>query len=158
MGKSPSTNDITRRYTMSRIKNKNTSIELSLRKALWRDGIRYRKNYKGLPGVPDIAIVKYQIAIFCDGEFWHGKDWETKKTKLKNNRDYWIKKIERNMDRDRQNEWLLSCLGWKVLRFWGSEIKKDLTGCINEINYAIVSWKIENNDCYNYDTIFGLLE
>ena len=99
------TNDIKRRLTMSRIKSKNTSIEVTLRKALWRAGIRYRKNYQKLPGSPDIAITKYQIAIFCDGEFWHGKDWSKKKLNIKSNREYWVKKIERNRSRDRQNEW-----------------------------------------------------
>ena len=153
MGKSPPTDDIKRQRIMSRIKNKNTSIEVSLCKALWHSGIRYRKNYLKLPGAPDIAITKYQIAIFCDGEFWHGKDWENKKPKIKSNRDYWIKKIERNMNRDRQNEWLLICMGWIVLRFWGSEIHKDLSGCINEINCAIIQRKIENL-CYSCDFYF----
>jgi DNA mismatch endonuclease (patch repair protein) len=152
MGKSPPTDDIKRRRTMRRIKSKNTSIEVSLRKALWHSGIRYRKNYAKLPGTPDIAILKYQIAIFCDGEFWHGKDWELKKPKLKSNRDYWINKIERNMGRDRQNEWVLHSMGWKVIRFWGLEIKKDLKGCIKEIKYAIIQRKIENSDiCFDYN-------
>ena len=151
MGKPPTTDDIKRRHTMSRIKSKNTSIEISLRRALWRSGIRYRKNYAKLPGAPDIAITKFQIAIFCDGELWHGKDWEEKKLKIKSNRDYWIKKIERNMSRDRQNEWALNCMGWVVLRFWGLEIKKDLPGCINEIKCAIIRRKIENSAyCYDY--------
>ena len=144
MGKSPPTDDIKRRRTMSRIKNKNTSIEVSLRKALWQSGIRYRKNCSDLPGAPDIVITKYQIAIFCDGEFWHGKDWEVKKPRIKSNRNYWVEKIERNMSRDRHNEWVLNGMGWIVLRFWGTEIQKDLPGCIKEINCAIIQRKIEN--------------
>jgi DNA mismatch endonuclease (patch repair protein) len=146
MGKSPPTDDIKRRHTMSRIKSKNTSIELTLRKALWRSGVRYRKNYAKLPGVPDIAITKYQIAVFCDGDFWHGKDWEKKKTKIKSNRDYWIEKIERNMSRDRQNEWAVYCMGWMVIRFWGSEIQKQLSSCVNEIMCAIIQRKVESID------------
>ena len=138
------TNDIKRRLTMSRIKSKNTSIEVILRKALWRAGIRYRKNYQRLPGSPDIAITKHQIAIFCDGEFWHGKDWSKKKQSIKSNCEYWINKIERNRSRDRSNEWELNCLGWVVLRFWGQEIKKDLTGCMKEIKCAILQREIEN--------------
>ena len=144
MGKYIPTDDIKRRLIMSRIKSKNTSIEVALRKALWRAGIRYRKNYHKLPGSPDIAITKYQIAIFCDGEFWHGKDWCIKKQSIKSNRDYWIQKIERNRNRDRKNEWELNCLGWIVLRFWGMDIKKDMAGCVKEIKCAIVHREIEN--------------
>ena len=141
--------DIKRSLNMSRIKSKNTSIEVALRKALWRAGIRYRKNYQKLPGSPDIAITKHQIAIFCDGEFWHGKDWDTKKPRIKSNREFWIEKIERNRRRDRQNEWELNCLGWVVLRFWGMEIKKDLIGCVKEIKCAILQREAEN-DRYPY--------
>ena len=142
------TYDLIRSRTMSRIKSKNTSIELTLRRALWHSGIRYRKNYTKLPGSPDIAIVKYQIAIFCDGELWHGKDWEEKKHRLKHNREYWVNKIERNMNRDRVNEWTLNCMGWTVLRFWGTEINKDLCNCVNEIKYAIIKRKIESYNDY----------
>ena len=138
------TDDTKRRFVMSRIKSKNTSIEVTLRKALWRAGIRYRKNYQKLPGSPDIAITKYQIAIFCDGEFWHGKDWSKKKFSIKSNRDYWVNKIERNRSRDRKNEWELNCMGWIVLRFWGMEIKKDLAGCLKEVKCAILSREIAN--------------
>ena len=91
-----------RHKNMSRIRSKDTSIELILRKALWHHGIRYRKNYKKLPGTPDIAITKYRIAIFCDSEFFHGKDWEKLQLRLANgsNSSYWLKKISRNMERD----------------------------------------------------------
>ncbi|MDR2518248.1 MAG: very short patch repair endonuclease, partial [Spirochaetaceae bacterium] len=106
-------------------------------------GIRYRKNVKTLPGKPDIAITKYKIAVFCDGELWHGKDWETKKEKIETNRDYWIKKIERNMARDIENEKKLENMGWTVIRFWGKEIKKYLMECVNEIKVTI--YEIENN-------------
>ena len=80
---------------MSKIHSKDTSIELCLRKALWHKGYRYRKNYKALPGSPDIVLTKYKIAIFCDSEFFHGKDWEYLKLRLEkgNNPDYWIKKL-----------------------------------------------------------------
>ena len=128
-----------RSRTMSRIKSKNTSIEVTLRRALWREGIRYRKNYKKLPGTPDIAITKHQIAVFCDGEFWHGKDWAKCKPRLITNREFWVGKIERNMSRDRQNEWELGRLGWTVIRFWGMEIKKDLRGCVKDVKLAILT-------------------
>ena len=89
-------------WNMKYIHSKNTKIEVILRKALWNAGFRYRKNYDKLPGKPDIALTKYKIAIFCDGEFFHGKDWEVLKPKLEkgNNPDFWIKKITRNQQRD----------------------------------------------------------
>ena len=89
---------------MSRIRGKDTSIEIILRKALWEKGYHYRKNYKCVPGSPDIALTKYKITIFCDGEYFHGKDWDLLKEKLQKgkNSDYWISKIQRNMERDRE--------------------------------------------------------
>lgn len=104
---------------MSHIRGKDTSIEIALRKALWHEGIRYRKNYRALPGTPDIAITKYQIAIFCDSEFFHGKDWEVLKPRLEkgNNPDYWVKKIERNRQRDIEKDKELLALGWTVIHF-----------------------------------------
>jgi DNA mismatch endonuclease (patch repair protein) len=123
---------------MSRIKSNNTSIELLLRKALWREGIRYRKNVRTLPGSPDIVIGKYKIAIFCDGELWHGKDWETKrKENIRTRRDYWIPKIERNIERDNRIDRELEGMGWVVLRFWGAGIKKNVAGCVKEIKDVI---------------------
>lgn len=126
---------------MSHIRNKNTSIEIQLRKVLWHEGIRYRIHLKTLPGKPDIAITKYKIAIFCDGEFWHGKNWDCKKESIKTNRDYWIPKIERNITRDNANEKKLANMGWTVLRFWGKEIEKNLTECVNEIKETIFEIK-----------------
>ena len=105
-----------RRKNMQAIKSKDTSIEIALRKALWNQGIRYRKNYKALPGKPDIAITKYKIAVFCDSDYWHGYDWENRSQRIKSNRDYWIPKIERNMQRDREVTELLEKQGWVVLR------------------------------------------
>ncbi|MDR0616333.1 MAG: very short patch repair endonuclease [Synergistaceae bacterium] len=127
-----------RRYNMSRVKGKDTKIELAFRKALWSDGIRYRKNYALLPGKPDIAIPKHRIAIFCDGEFWHGKDWDVKKFRIKSNKEYWFRKIERNMRRDCENERSLARMGWHVMRFWGRDIQKNLTMCVDEVKEAII--------------------
>ena len=87
-------------FTMSRIRGKDTSIELKLRRALWSAGHRYRLHVRGLPGTPDITFMKARLAVFCDSSFWHGRNWEAKKVRLANNRDYWIAKIERNMSRD----------------------------------------------------------
>lgn len=137
MGKPPTTDDPKRSRTMSRIKSRNTSIEILLRKALWREGIRYRVNYIQIPGTPDIAITKHKIAVFCDGEFWHGMDWKTKKPKIKSNREYWINKIERNMERDREIDRQLNFLDWTVLRFWGLDIKKNITNCLECVKEAI---------------------
>jgi len=135
-----------RSYTMSRIRGKATTIEVLLQKALWHRGIRYRKNYRKIPGAPDIAITKHKIAIFCDGEFWHGKDWEQKKARLKNNREYWIRKIERNIERDNRFTSELKDQGWHVLRFWENEIKADINNCVDIVISLINS--IENRTLY----------
>jgi DNA mismatch endonuclease (patch repair protein) len=118
---------------MSKIKSKDTNPEIKLRKFLWGLGIRYRKNVKKLPGSPDIVISKYKLVIFIDGEFWHGFNWATKKQKLKSNRDFWIPKIERNMQRDKENNLRLQNNGWKVMRFWEHQIKKEFNVCVNTI-------------------------
>ena len=118
---------------MKKIRSKNTGPELILRKKLWELGIRYRLYYKGLPGKPDIFISKYKIAIFIDGEFWHGFNWDEKKSKILSNRDYWIRKIEGNIIRDQQINIQLAELGYHVLRFWEHEIRKELDTCVDRI-------------------------
>lgn len=134
-----------RHKAMSHIRSKDTSIEMTLRKALWHRGFRYRKNYKSLPGTPDIAITKYRIAIFCDSEFFHGKDWEELKLKLSNgsNSSYWIKKITRNRERDDEVDKALRYREWTVLRFWGQDISKHLEDCIRIIEEAIFDKRIQ---------------
>lgn len=122
---------------MRKIKSNNTSPEIKLRKALWAQGIRYRIKNESIPGKPDIAIKKYKLAIFVDGEFWHGYNWSEKKTRIKSNRDYWIKKIEGNIQRDKRVNMVLKENGWTVLRYWQNEIKKDLDRCIYEIKKVI---------------------
>lgn len=131
---------------MSCIRGKDTSIELALRKALWAKGYRFRKNFKKLPGSPDIVLTKYKLAVFCDSEFFHGKDWITQKEKLRKgkNSDYWIRKIERNMERDQEKDKTLQYEGWTVIRFWGNDILKDTDGCIRVIEDAILSLKVSN--------------
>ncbi|MBE6007757.1 MAG: very short patch repair endonuclease [Lachnospiraceae bacterium] len=121
------------RKRMSNVKLKGGKAETALAKELWRRGIRYRKNYKKLPGSPDIAITKHKIAVFVDGEFWHGYDWENKKEKLKANREYWIEKIEENIARDKRDSLKLEELGWVVIRFWEREVKKDIETCVKKI-------------------------
>ena len=128
-----------RSANMRWIKNKDSAIEVKLRKALWAKGYRYRKNYSKLPGKPDIVLTKYHIAIFCDSEFFHGKDWTQLEQQLKrsNNSDFWIKKISRNIERDTEVNKKLQALGWTVLRFWGKEIKSNTDECIKTIEEAI---------------------
>ena len=131
---------------MRKIHSKDTSIELLLRKALWHKGYRYRKNYKALPGSPDIVLTKNKIAIFCDSEFFHGKDWEILKLRLENvkNPDFWIKKIERNRNRDYENDKKLLFLGYTVLHFWGQDISKHTDECLQTIEETI--WDTKFSD------------
>lgn len=130
--------DMEKHYRMSRVHTKNTCIELQLRKALWHKGIRYRVNYAVLPGKPDIVITKSRIAIFCDGEFWHGKDWATSKKKLHTNREFWISKIEKTKQRDAAIDKELQSLGWQVIRFWGKDIEKRIDECVECVQDAIL--------------------
>ena len=130
-----------RRKNMQAIKSKDTSIEITLRLALWHRGIRYRKNFKKLPGKPDIVITKHKIAVFCDSDYWHGFDWENRHQRIKSNREYWIPKIERNMQRDKEVTAQLEEAGWTVLRFWEWQIKKHLDDCVDSIINTIESSK-----------------
>ena len=134
-----------RSKNMKHIKASNTKIEQLLRKALWNHGYRYRKNYGNLPGRPDIVITKYKIAIFCDGEFFHGKDWEDLQEKLKSsdNGGFWIKKISRNIEHDNEVNKALSCLGYTVIRFWGKDIKKNIDTCLKTVDEAVFAIKME---------------
>ena len=118
---------------MSKVKLKRGVAETMMAKALWHRGVRYRLNYRDLTGSPDIAITKYKIAVFIDGEFWHGHDWEIRKPKLKRNREYWIEKIEENMARDIRNDEILKAAGWSVIHFWEKYVLKNLSACIDII-------------------------
>ena len=118
---------------MANVSLKGGKAESVLAKALWNQGIRYRKNYRKLPGSPDIAITKYKVAVFVDGEFWHGENWEERKKKLKSNREYWIEKIEENIARDKRNDKKLIDQGWTTVHFWEKEVKKNLDECVKEV-------------------------
>ena len=126
-----------RHKNMQAIKNKDSEIELILRKELWKRGLRYRKNVKNVFGHPDIAFIGKKVAVFCDSEFWHGYDWEHRKADIKSRRDFWIPKIERNIQRDIEVTEVLKSDGWIVLRFWGKEIKKDVCKCADIIETAV---------------------
>lgn len=124
-------------YNMKRIKNKDSEIELLLRKELWRRGLRYRKNVKGIIGKPDIAFIGKKVAVFCDSEFWHGYDWENRRHDFKSHQDFWLPKIERNMQRDVEVTQALQADGWTVIRFWGMDIKTDFMHCADLIETAV---------------------
>jgi DNA mismatch endonuclease (patch repair protein) len=115
--------------TMSRIRATDTKAEILLRRAVWRLGLRFRKNYAKLPGKPDLVFTRQKLAVFCDGDFWHGRDWLLRRKKLQYNRDYWVAKIERNMRRDKETDGKLERSGWAVLRLWEGDILSDPETC-----------------------------
>lgn len=135
-----------RHKNMKNIKSKDTEIELILRKALREKGYGYRKNFKELPGCPDIVLTKYRIAIFCDSEFFHGKDWEVLKPQLERgkNSEFWINKIGKNIERDNRVNQELLYLNWTVIRFWGKEIKKHPETCVQVIEEVIFENKLQD--------------
>lgn len=128
-----------RHKNMKNIRGKDTTIEVILRKALWEKGYRYRKNCRSLPGTPDIVLTKYKIAIFCDSEFFHGKDWEVLKPRLEkgDNGEFWVSKISRNKERDDEVNKKLLFQGWTVIRFWGDDIKRHTDECVKVIQEVI---------------------
>lgn len=124
-------------YNMKQVKNKGSNIEVMLCKELWSRGIRYRKNVKSILGHPDIAFKSKKVAVFCDSEFWHGFDWENRKKDFKSHQEFWIPKIERNIQRDIIVTQTLEQSGWTVIRFWGKEIKQDVSKCADIIQKVI---------------------
>ena len=121
------------RKRMSKVRLKNGKAETILAKRLWHEGYRYRRNYKKLPGSPDIALTKYRVVIFVDGEFWHGENWEERKAKLKHNREYWIEKIEENMARDKRVDSQLQEMGWITIHFWEKQVLKHTDECVKTV-------------------------
>lgn len=135
------------RKIMSAVKSKDTRPELKLRRALWKEGLRYRVNYKKLPGKPDIVFTKWQVVVFCDGDFWHGHNWAIRgqsslQEELSGYSQYWKNKILRNIERDEENNMALKALGWTVIRLWESDIKSDLEGCVNTIKETLFEQKL----------------
>ena len=128
-----------RRRNMQAVKNKDSQIELLLRQELWSRGLRYRKNVNRIYGKPDIVFVGKKVAVFCDSEFWHGYNWEERKKDFKSHQEFWIPKIERNMERDAEVTARLESEGWTVIRFWGNEIKKNTAQCADIIEKAVHS-------------------
>ena len=128
---------------MAHVKLKRGNAETAIAKELWHQGYRYRLNYKKLPGSPDIAILKYHIAVFVDGEFWHGYDWKNRKGKLKRNKEYWTEKIEENIARDRRVDQELRALDWVPVHFWSKEAMGDIQGCVETIKDIIAEQQAE---------------
>lgn len=122
---------------MQAVKSNGSKIEKMLGKALWAKGLRYKKNDKTVYGKPDFTYRKYKVAVFCDSEFWHGKDWERKQFEHKSNIKFWHQKIERNIERDKEVNQELLTSGWKVIRFWGKQIEKDLLNCVVKVENVI---------------------
>ena len=125
---------------MSKIRSTGGKAETILGKAIWHKGIRYFRNYKKLPGKPDLAITKYKVAVFVDGEYWHGYNFDEIKSgkRVHRNRDYWLHKISYNMDHYKKVNAELKSQGWTVLRFWERhQVLKDLDGCVDQIVSAV---------------------
>lgn len=128
---------ITRSENMRRIKSKDTSIEIILRKELWKRGLRYRKNVKDIFGKPDIIFKNKKLAIFADSEFWHGKQLLEDKYIPKTNTEFWVKKITRNIERDKEVNSKLKEEGWTILRFWETDIRKKVSECADKIEETL---------------------
>jgi DNA mismatch endonuclease (patch repair protein) len=116
-----------------------TRCEVTLGHRLFAEGLRYRKNVSSLPGCPDIVFVRARVAVFCDGDFWHGRDWESRRRKLAagSNASYWVAKIARNLERDRESTARLEALGWRVVRLWESQILGDPEGAVRQVLTAL---------------------
>jgi DNA mismatch endonuclease (patch repair protein) len=122
-----------RRKNMQAIKSEGTRCEVKLAKALWKNGLRYRKNDKSVFGKPDLTFRKLKVAIFVDSEYFHGRNWEKEKYRIKTNREFWWRKIERNIERDKKVNKTLKSEGWTVLRFWSDDVNKNLNECVKKV-------------------------
>jgi DNA mismatch endonuclease Vsr len=138
-----------RRKNMQAVKSKGSGIERMLSIALWNKGYRYRKNDTSVPGKPDLTFKKYKVAVFVDGDFWHGKDWNIRKHDHKSNQQFWHNKIEQNIKRDRQVNAELAEKGWTVIRFWGSSIKTNLADCVEQFEGIIDELQTKNGNKEN---------
>jgi len=129
--------------TKQRNRKTGSKAELALRRALWRLGVRYRLYCSDLPGNPDLAFFRQRIAVFVDGDFWHGRDWARRQERLHsgNNSAYWIAKIAYNRERDLRNNALLAELDWRVLRLWETDVLKDPERAAEQVAALFVSGK-----------------
>jgi DNA mismatch endonuclease (patch repair protein) len=132
---------------MARVRGSGSKIERALGSAMWSAGIRYRKQYRKVPGRPDFAVPSAKLAIFCDSAFWHGKGWPEASNAIHTNREFWLPKIERNILRDSEVNKLLAQLGWTVLRFWENDILKRPETCLETVlNFLSKANESRNND------------
>jgi DNA mismatch endonuclease, patch repair protein len=122
-----------------RVTRHNTKPELRLRRALFAEGLRYRLHARHLPGRPDIVFPRARVAVFCDGDFWHGRNWRSRRQKLArgSNSSYWIAKIHANMLRDRRHDRELAARGWLVVRIWETDIVSDPTQQVKLVLRAV---------------------
>ena len=130
---------------MSSVKSKNTRPEIALRKALWHQGLRFRVNFKELPGKPDVVFTRVKVAVFCDGDYWHGHNWALRGLKDLNEElagysEFWANKIYNNVQHDKMIDCQLKNMGWHVVRVWESDIKKDLSECISRIYMTYLNY------------------
>jgi len=128
---------MTRSEIMKRVKSKDTTIEIILRKELYKRGLRYQKNVKTIYGKPDIVFKGKKLAVFADSEFWHGKKLREGWSIPKTHTEYWVKKITRNMQRDEEVNAELKREGWTILRFWEKDIRKNVTACADTVEKTL---------------------
>lgn len=146
-----------RRRCMQAIRSRDTKPEQLLCHELWRRGYRYRKNVRSVPGSPDICFKSRKVAVFVDGEFWHGRDWAQNRHRIKTNQAFWYAKIERNIARDNRVNQRLDRMGWQVLRFWESEIRKHLSECADRVEEALREEQLRHlHRVYHYDTQYDI--
>jgi len=129
---------------MRRVRSRDTGPEVSLRKGLWRKGLRYRLYAKDLPGRPDVVFPRERVAVFVDGDFWHGRQWKERglpslahQFRETPTAEYWVRKIERNVERDARVNDDLAERGWRVIRFWEKDVKKDVGACVEAVLKAL---------------------
>jgi len=148
-----------RRRCMQANRSKGTQPERMLARELWRRGYRYRKNVRTVPGSPDICFKSRKVAVFVDGEFWHGHNWQESRKRIKSNRDFWYAKIERNMTRDKNVDQRLHAMGWTVLRFWEDEVRKHLSQCADIVEDTLRQQQLHHlHHIYELDTRYDSLD
>ena len=148
-----------RRRCMQANRSKGTKPERMLAQELWHRGYRYHKNVRGIPGTPDICFKSRKVAVFVDGDFWHGRDWLQARQRIKSSKEFWFNKIERNMARDRRTDQRLKSRGWRVLRFWASDVVKHLAECANRVEEVLREEQIQHlHRVYQFDTQYDTLD
>lgn len=136
-----------------------TRPEIILAHELWHRGLRYRRNVRSLPGTPDICFKKHKLAIFVDGEFWHGRNWQHEKLRIKSRRDYWWPKIERNILHDQQVNRRLQSIGYTVLRFWETQVRQHPDQCADQVQEHIRQCQLQHlHRVYQFDTQYEILD